>query len=110
MNQINTQEHFKVPEGYFENFVEQMINNLPEQDFQPMNIAKRQNPWLIRAAASVASFLLVGLSAYTVMNDNNIKTVDTANVEQIQQVQQYSIDAADYAMLDRQDIFGMITE
>ena len=112
MNEIDIHEHFTVPEGYFETFTEHMMSVLPQQEFQPMKVAaRRQSPWLTRVAASVASLVLAGLATLSLTSGHASQTAESSSTEPTLHEQQYTVgEAAEYAMLDRQDIYEMITE
>lgn len=67
MKKIDKQEHFTVPEGYFETFTEHMMNILPEQEFQPMKVSekKRVLPLWTRYAAAACVVGVLMVSAVT---------------------------------------------
>lgn len=113
MKEFDIKEHFTVPEGYFEQFTTQMMDKLPQQDFQPMRVPRRK-PLLPQIAAAAAVVLLLGFSAYTFVFDKQTDEVNVASVADAETMSSddlYSIDeAADYAMIDRQDLYEMITE
>ena len=114
MQHLNIQEHFNVPEGYFEQLTQQITDKLPEQPFQPMNIKKPTRHYLWYAVAAVVAALVVAIPAasYLLSNDNTPTTAATAvQTEPAHNNEAYSIDdAAEYAMIDHQDIYEMITE
>lgn len=99
-------EHFTVPEGYFDTLPERVMERLPQRGFQPLRL-HRSRPLLWRAAAAVAVLAVTGAGWY------GYASRDTADVASApaQKVEQYTVDdVADYAMLDRQDVYELISE
>lgn len=94
MAELNIQEHFKVPEGYFDNLAEQVMNSLPEQSFQPMHIkpadtvkqtkVHRFMPMWTRYAAAACIACVVIVSAFMAFNTSADKGV--GNSEPVAQV------------------------
>lgn len=110
-------EHFQVPEGYFESFSEMMTNKLSNQPFQPMKLMIHRESPFMRVAAVVSTVFILALSGYTLLNNNS---AENAQMEQVATHhisneghgdEAYSIDeAAEYAMIDLQDIHELISE
>lgn len=110
-------EHFQVPEGYFESFSEMMANKLSNQPFQPMKLMIHRESPIMRVAAVVSTVFILALSGYTLLNNNSgrnaqIEQVATHHVSNENYGDEaYSIDeAAEYAMIDLQDIHELISE
>lgn len=110
-------EHFQVPEGYFESFSEMMANKLSNQPFQPMKLMIHRESPIMRVAAVVSTVFILALSGYTLLNNNSggntqIEQVATHHVSNESYGDEaYSIDeAAEYAMIDLQDIHELISE
>ena len=61
LEELKKKHSFKVPEGYFENLTEQIMNRLPEKDAAPQTISLwgRMKPWLYAAAMIAGVALLV---------------------------------------------------
>lgn len=97
---------FKVPEGYFENLQERVMNNIPEQSHAEHNqrahvIVMHRLRW----AAAVACFAVFGVTAYlhyTEQESNETASVSTASNE--------IIEVADYAMLNNQDVYDIFVD
>lgn len=109
---IDIQEHFKVPEGYFENFTQQMMERLPEQEFQPMQMKpKRIMPFYGVAAAIILAFI-------SIVSIISKQTFDSTSDPQAQSMLDinptngaYTVeDAADCAMINKFTMYEMITE
>ncbi|MDE5985738.1 MAG: hypothetical protein K2H16_00440 [Prevotella sp.] len=114
---FNIKEHFKVPEGYFENLTSQIMANIPEQE--PVKVKPSLTAWfrnrsrLPYYAASVAvSLLIVAVVGITQMGEHDGYTyfADTDAGVSVDQYA-YTVDeAAYYTMSDNQDIYEMIAE
>lgn len=53
LKRCGTENPFTVPEGYFANFTEQLMDKLPEQEIQPapkLTLWTRVKPWVYMAA------------------------------------------------------------
>lgn len=100
-------EPFRMPEGYLDSFTADIMKSIPSEA-QPIRVRQRQSRAVWYSAACIT--LLLGLSsiAYIYMPDDdnmNIATQSTDNQ------QTYNVDdVADYAMLDHQDIYEIISE
>lgn len=113
MKETYRKEHFTVPEGYFENFTEQMMAKLPEQSFQPVKVRRRGPMPRFAAAAAVAVVLVSAVAFYFSKQDVSqydsnsaavTTDVDEGNAE-------FSLEeAAHYAMMDNQDIHCLVAE
>lgn len=97
---IGTRNPFQVPEGYFEQLTQQVMQQLPERKPQSRLVALR--PWLY-AAACVVVLVVMSLSLY-LKPDAGEQQVAVASVEST-----YMDDAADYAMIDNSEIYACLT-
>lgn len=108
MKQIDIKEHFKVPEGYFENFTQQMIAQLPEQNVMPASKPGMPKLWS-RIAVSAAVVLAFTTTWYAMNSLNSV--AHTADASAAAPDTEYAIDdVVDYAMLDHQDIYRYLME
>ena len=69
MEQTRKTEHFKVPEGYFENFTKQMMAQLPEQVDMPVRRKTISVLWS-RVAVSIAVVLAFTATWYALESYN----------------------------------------
>lgn len=106
-------EHFIVPEGYFENFTEQMMAKLPEQPFQPMTVRRKSLLPQFAAAAAVVVVMVSAVALYfsrqdgpQYANDSDTMYTDTHEVGAMYSMEE----AAHYAMMDNQTIHYMVSE
>ena len=112
-NRITNDNPFRVPEGYFDRLTADVMARLPERQSEnpkEEKTARRiqlRRSWL--AAASVAVVAIVGTLVYF----NRLNPADTAD-KQVAAVaapvsDSYIDEAADYLMMDHQDIYACLT-
>lgn len=120
---LNKRNPFSVPEGYFDTLVEQTMKNLPAQttaddaSVQPdglsrntrtISLKRRLAPWICGAAACVA---IAVFGVRTMMSDRDRMEGDMAQSTKVAMTSSevesdaYYDEAADYAMLDNDDIY-----
>lgn len=108
MEQTRKTEHFKVPEGYFENFTKQMMAQLPEQVDMPVRKKTLSVLWS-RVAVSIAVVLAFTATWYALESYNLYE--EMADAGNGIYGTEYTIDELEeYAMLDHQDIYRIISE
>ena len=104
-SQLADKSPFKVPEGYFEQLTSSVMESLPTEQAPRQGKLRHLRPWLYAAACS--AFLIVGItSLYRNKADNN--QPQTENMAASNNNDSYSDDAADYAMVDNQDIYAYL--
>ena len=99
---IGRNNPFRVPEGYFEHFSSQMIEQLPERKVRSKQVFLR--PWLYAAACCAA--ILLTVFTYNQQQstfDDSQQTVVTADNSFIEE-------AADYAMIDNMEIYACLSD
>ena len=111
-NRFGKKNHFTVPEGYFEQLTERVMSCLPETPADantatvtPLRptLMRRLRPWL--AAACVAA-VIAGTTVYinrSISTTHSQDELADANVSDT-----YIDDAADYVMVDNQDIYAYL--
>lgn len=102
---------FKVPEGYFEDFTSRLMDNLPERNAKvdvgngkvKIGVVRK---WLYAAACVCA--VAICATAYLLI-DSHDETSVVAEATGVQvggsSSDDYFDDAADYAMMDNQDMY-----
>ena len=109
-SRMGTKNPFTVPEGYFEQLTAQVMDRLPEKKPAKVAIMKRLRPWLY-AAACVCVGVFVAAVAFNQQTEDLQGQQQMANMGQ-ENVNYYSdsyIDeAADYAMIDSQEIYSYL--
>jgi len=106
---------FKVPEGYFEDFERQLMAQLPEEEakvveMRPETKGRSIFRRIALAAASVCAAVFIVGAALHVQGGNG--ATDSAVAMQDKYATSYSaIDmAADYVMMDNEDIYAYVSE
>ena len=108
---VGNRNPFRVPEGYFEQLTEQVMQQLPAR-------AKKvqMRPWLYAAACSVLA-LAMGVSYYFLQSQST--STDAAPMAAVAPAvsvtneasdNSYFEDAADYVMLDNTEIYAYLSE
>jgi hypothetical protein len=93
---VGTRNAFRVPEGYFEQFTAQVMEQLPEQQKARTTMLR---PWLYAAACSVVA-MLMGVTYYFHQDTSDDMMADSSYYEE----------AADYAMIDNIDIYACLAD
>ena len=107
MRQNIRKEPFRAPEGYLDSFTADIMKRIPSEA-QPVTIRQGRGRAVWYSAACIT--LLLGLSAmaYLYMPDDKDMNIATQSTDS---QQTYNVDdVADYAMLDHQDIYEIISE
>ena len=93
---VGTRNAFRVPEGYFEQFTAQVMEQLPEQQKARTTMLR---PWLYAAACTVVA-VLMGVTYYWHQNTADDMMADSNYYEEV----------ADYAMIDNIDIYACLED
>lgn len=113
-----TENPFKVPEGYFEQFTANLMNQLPEKPEEKKRKISSLNLWRVRivsyaAAACVCGVMLFGVSSYLKHQQKEIKlnpTQQQYNEQYASSEDEYINDALDYALVSNQEIASYLTD
>ena len=104
---IGTRNPFRVPEGYFDQLTQQVMQQLPERQHRSRITALR--PWLYAAACLTALFVLA--TTYHFRQSGDEAPSLTATVAPAADMSDADFDAvADYAMIDNVDIYACLTD
>lgn len=123
---VGNRNPFRVPEGYFEQLTEQVMQQLPVreqpigQPFVHTSVSKakkvQMRPWLYAAACSVLA-LALGVSYYFMQSQTAstdaapmAAVVPAVSVTNEATDNTYFDDAADYVMLDNTEIYAYLSE
>lgn len=116
---LGKDNHFKVPEGYFDHLMEQVMDCLPEQEAQVISIQHSTAAWwkrpaMRKIAAAVAVVAMVGGGAFVALQHQpSCHPASMAQAEQVQAKQMGSEDAtfdemANYTMMDNETIYASL--
>jgi hypothetical protein len=98
---------FKVPEGYFENFTQRMMERIPEEPTVHTPLWSR---WMrstaVRIAAAAMFVGVIGTVCFTTISHRH-GALDTAQQEE---QGEYIDDALDYAMINNNEIYMYLSE
>ena len=95
---------FRVPEGYFDNFAADLMQNLPEKE-KPVKkgLIVRLRPLMYAAACLMVAIF----TAAVFFSHDDAATPEVASISQ--PVDSYVDEAADYLMADNMDIYACLT-
>ena len=107
---FGTENHFTVPEGYFDQFASQLMAQLPEKEAKVVGIkANRRWKPLAIAAASVAFVALGAAMWFDKANDAQEAQMSNAQPSSLYMQTPSELEqAADYAMLDATDMYALL--
>ena len=99
---------FTTPEGYFDHLADSIISRLPEQERPAAARVVRWRPWLY--AAAFAGFVAISATLFFNRPDATNAGGETMIAATTSNAADYSYfdDAADYAMVDNQDIYASL--
>lgn len=99
---------FCVPEGYFDNLTQQIMERLPEHEKQQVKEVSLRK--FMRPLAYAASLIVAVFTVTTLINQNNMD--DSENMMQMSasnaNADTYSDDIVDYIMIDNMDIYACL--
>ena len=113
-NRVGKENPFKVPEGYFENIVPEIMKQLPETEVQEkveVTMWERVKPWVYMVAMFCG--LMFGLRV--MMNDRPVSTsINAGDVSMTDSVQgipdEYIDPILDQAMMDDYTLYMYLTD
>lgn len=109
--QFGRENHFTVPEGYFDNFATQLMSQLPEQEARVIKMEpsfwRRHRYAAIAAASAVIAIFSVGIY----FNGSDAEPSAASHVAHVENSNYSgSLDAAaNYSMLDNEDIYACLS-
>jgi hypothetical protein len=112
INKAGKENPFRVPEGYFDSLASQVMSRVDAEGNKPQDMPmiekKTKTVWLrpvLYAAASVCA-LFISVTAYQHFTAQPVENT----TEQVAVYSDNSFDeAADYVMIDNQDIYACLT-
>ena len=114
INKVAEQNSFSVPDGYFERFVPELMDKLPQRAFVT-ELRPRRRLMKIRIVACAACILAGAVSALFYFNRTSLSGhthVTGAGSQYVSSVETEAYDdaVADYAMIDNTDIYAYLSE
>lgn len=114
-DQFGNANHFKVPEGYFEHFTDQLMSQIPVQEAKVIEMQPRwwKRILIKNIAAAVGVALLLGGGTLFWVNrgpansSSNVAADEHTVIQDGNASTSYGTfdEVADYAMIDNQDIY-----
>ena len=116
IEKVGRENPFRVPEGYFDTLASQVMSRVDAEGNEaqeiPMPVKKAKTVWLrpvLYAAASVCA-LFISVVAYQSHSDQGTAAPTQTVVANNQMLMDdYFDEAADYVMLDNQDIYACLS-
>jgi len=116
IGKVGKENPFRVPEGYFDTLASQIMakveaEGVEARDIKPGKERRAKTVWLrpvLYAAASVCA-LFISVVAYQSYSDQGIAAPAQNVVANHQMTEDYFEEAADYVMLDNQDIYACLS-
>jgi len=113
-DKIGQKNPFKIPDGYFVQFADRLMEKLPEQQHKPILI-RRLRP-LLYAAVFVGVLIIGATLAFKSIqkfdSQSNIALVTNEQDESLLNAYSdtYIEDAANYAMIDNEEIYAYLAD
>lgn len=101
---------FLVPEGYFDNLTARVMDSIPAEAPAKKTKARIVPMRIVRWAAACVCFVAVCTTAYIHFNPATNGAGNAADVAFVDDSNDDIIQAADYAMLDNQDMYHLLAE
>lgn len=98
---------FSVPEGYFEQFTKQIMEQLPERKHAKKAVIKQLRPWLA-AVACVCVGAFVAALAFSSQESTMEQQTATSEQDATFYSDNYIEEEANYAMIDNQEIYACL--
>ncbi len=107
LERAGRENHFRVPEGYFEQLPQRVVSQLPERSSKSRLVSLRL--WHYAAACVVAVFVM-GVT-FLFLKDSEAQKVQVAKTTiNVMNDNSYIDEAADYAMIDNVEIYACLAE
>lgn len=109
-NKFGQENHFRVPEGYFDNLKTKIMDKLPEDNRTVQRrTVKLWKP--LAACAACAAGVIMSVAIYFTNNDQQaVEATAESHTEQLSEHDKYIDTVADYAMMDNADIIACLNE
>lgn len=112
LKRCGTENPFTVPEGYFANFTEQLMDKLPEREIQPapqLTLWARVKPWVYMAAMFCG--LMLSVRMFVGEKETQSPAAGTIGDMEFSEVPDEYIDPiVDQAMMDDYTLYEYLTD
>jgi hypothetical protein len=101
---------FKVPDGYFDSFVNDLMDKLPEDharviEMRP-NKLRLYRPFAVAAASICVAIFSIGMYLHSSESAENKQMVEAHNTQSYSAIDE----AVDYTMMDNLDMYAYVSE
>ena len=103
LKKVGTENAFRVPEGYFENFTSELMNRLPEKEKLAF---EQKEPWAYMAAMFVGAALIIRVAS----SDRTPAATDRMAADETETEMEYINMAVDNSMLDDYSLYVYLAD
>lgn len=101
---------FKTPEGYFENITARVMSKIPETDNKKV-FALKQKRYFARWKWAAAILLIASITYTSALYNSESEKQEDIAIKNIHNEEYDEImEFADYAMIDKQDLYNFVNE
>ena len=101
---------FKVPDGYFDGFVKDLMDKLPEDEARIIEMRPNRwhvyRPFAIAAASVCVAIFSIGMYLHSSQSSENKQFTEAQNTSSYSAIDE----AADYTMMDNLDMYAYVSE
>lgn len=100
---------FSVPEGYFETLTARVMENIPEEQSNVIELKRSKfSKWTIAACAAAACFVGVFMFNDNTTTSQNTNAELTASTQKAVYDEEYQKEVLEYAMLNENDVYNYL--
>lgn len=112
MKKLGKDNPFTVPEGYFQNFTDEIMGKLPEKKEVPSQTKVRTwdriRPWVYMTAMFIGAFLITKIASFHHRQDSPIAQTDVAIEQQMSDEEISTI--ISNTMMDDYELYQYLTD
>lgn len=112
MKKFGKDNPFTVPEGYFQNFTDEVMSKLPEKKEVP-SVTKvrtwdRIRPWVYMTAMFIGAFLITKIASFNHQQNNSVAQTETGTEQQMSDEEISTI--ISNTMMDDYELYQYLTD
>ena len=108
-DRLGKENHFRVPDGYFDTLTDRVMSKLPNDAVVKPMPSRQPMIYRLRPLLYVAACMLVAVLSFAIYFDNQeTETSDEPMVAPSASSDSYFDEAADYAMIDNDEIYACL--
>lgn len=110
LRKVGTENHFCVPDGYFENLTPKLMKRLPAPQKLPYELKEvtlwdKVKPWIYMAAMFVGAALIIRVASSGEMSQESAEISADVTMEEIENEMEYIDVVVDRSMLDDYSLY-----